>query len=190
MSVGDHVLAASLVAELGCGYVTASFGQSTAHVLLADWVRAAELAHDVLGCTMFDHLSVHDRGNPDDSGVEWDVVVHVLVPSRCAGLLLGTTLPIGAALPSITGVWAGAAWHEREAAEMAGIDVSGHPDLRPLLLAVGTGLHPLRKDTLLVSRAVRPWPGRSEPGESAGQSFAGRRRATAPGLPPPGWGEP
>ncbi|MGZ4557500.1 MAG: NADH-quinone oxidoreductase subunit C [Mycobacteriaceae bacterium] len=189
MSVGDGALAAMLVSELGGGEVTESFGQSTAHVPLADWVRASRLARDMLGCAMFDHLSVHDRGGPAESGLEWDVVAHVVVPTSCAGLLMRTTLPTGAVLPSVTGTWAGAAWHEREAAEMAGIEVSGHPDLRPLLLAPGTGLHPLRKDTLLVSRAVRPWPGRMEPGESAVAPSAGRRRATAPGLPPEGWGD-
>lgn len=189
MSVGDHALAAALVAELGAGAVTESFGQATAHVPLGDWVRAAELAHEVLGCTMFDHLSVHDLGTPAASGREWEVVAHVAVPAGCAGLLLATSLAVDAVLPSITGVWAGAAWHEREAAEMAGIEISGHPDLRPLLLGTGVGMHPLRKDALLVARAVRPWPGRMEPGEGPGQGSAGRRRASAPGVPPEGWGE-
>jgi len=194
VSVGEHGLAASLVAELGVGDLAQSFGQTCAHVALGAWVRAAVVARDGLGCTMFDHLSVHDCGTPTVSGLAWEVVVHVVVPAGCAGLLLSTTLAADAVLPSVTGVWAGAAWHEREAAEMAGIEISGHPDLRPLLLSAGVGMHPLRKDALLVSRAVRPWPGRMEPGESSGQGgsgqgTAGRRRATAPGLPPQGWGE-
>lgn len=193
MSVGEPALAARLVAELGAGDLAESFGQATARVELGDWVRAAAVARDGLGCTMFDHLSVHDRGTPTASGLGWEVVLHVVVPAGCVGLLLSTTLAADAVLPSVTSVWAGAAWHEREAAEMAGIEISGHPDLRPLLLSAGVGTHPLRKDVLLVSRAVRPWPGRVEPGESSGQggsaqSTAGRRRATAPGLPPQGWG--
>ncbi len=190
MSVGDRGLAERLVAELGRGQVVQSCGQFTAEVPLTDWTGAAELARDALRCGLFDHLSVHDHGHPAEAGLEWEVIAHVVALPGCTGLLLSTTLPAGGVLPSITGVWAGAAWHEREAAEMAGIEVSGHPDLRPLLLAAGTGLHPLRKDTVLVSRAVRPWPGRMEPGESAEQPGAGRRRASTPGLPPEGWAQP
>lgn len=187
MSVGDHSLAVSLVAELGVGQVAESFGQTTAHVPLEHWERAAGVAYEQLECTMFDHLCLHDEGGPAESGLGWEVVVHVVTLTGCRGLLFGTTLAARDVLPSITDVWAGASWHEREAAEMTGIEISGHPDLRPLLLSPGAGVHPLRKDALLVSRAVRPWPGRLEPGE-AGHGGAGRRRATAPGLPPDGWG--
>lgn len=196
MSVGQADLATGLVAALGAGTVVESFGQHAAVVEPGDWERAARTARDELGCVLFDHLLVGDAGGPTACGECWDVVLHVVrMPvggGPAAGLLLRTRLPFGAALPSLTDVWAGAAWPEREAAEMAGIDVAGHPDLRPLLLAVGAGLRPLRKDALLVARAVRPWPGHLEPGEtadSAGSTGAGRRGATAPGLPPPGWGD-
>lgn len=191
MSVGQADLAGALVTALGAGSVQESYGQHAVVVEPADWVRAATTARDELRCVLFDHLLVGDAGRPAASGSSWDVVLHV-VRLPAAGLLLRTRLPFGAVLPSLTGVWAGAAWPEREAAEMAGIEVTGHPDLRPLLLAAGAGLHPLRKDTLLVSRAVRPWPGRLEPGEAADgppATVAGRRGATAPGLPPAGWGD-
>ncbi len=191
MSVGEAELAQRLVAALGSGTVEESFGQSSATVDVQQWRRAALLARDELGCVLFDHLLVGDAGKPDACGTEWEVVVHVVRPRGAAGLLLRTRLPFGRPLPSVTEVWSGAAWPEREAAEMAGIDVTGHPDLRPLLLAPGAGLHPLRKDALLVSRAVRPWPGRLEPGEAAdgvATTTAGRRRAAAPGVPPAGWG--
>jgi NADH-quinone oxidoreductase subunit C len=192
VSVGQADLAVALVAALGAGEVVQSYGQHAVVVGPGDWVRAATRARHELGCVLFDHLLVGDSGGPTASGESWDVVLHV-VRLPAAGLLLRTVLPVGVALPSLTGVWAGAAWPEREAAEMAGLEVTGHPDLRPLLLATGAGLHPLRKDTLLVSRAVRPWPGRLEPGEAADgteATGAGRRRAAAPGLPPAGWGAP
>ncbi|MGH2350794.1 MAG: NADH-quinone oxidoreductase subunit C, partial [Chloroflexota bacterium] len=40
----------------------------------------------------------------------------------------------GQSLPTVTPVWAGANWHEREAAEMFNIRFDGHPYLEPLLL--------------------------------------------------------
>jgi len=46
---------------------------------------------------------------------------------------------------SITGIYKGAVWFEREVWEMLGIDIKGHPDLRPLLLVGDQDFHPLRK---------------------------------------------
>ncbi|GAB2923934.1 hypothetical protein GCM10027047_21240 [Rhodococcus aerolatus] len=190
MRVGDPAAAADLVAALGAGTTREDYGRTEVVLDPADWVRAATTARDALGAAMFDHLGVHDPGRPDAHGDGWQVHCHVLAPARAATLWLVTVLGPDEPLPSLTGVWAGAAWHEREAAEMAGLAVTGHPDLRPLLLAEGVGTRPLRKDALLVGRAVRPWPGRLEPGEEGGAPTSGRRRATAPGLPPAGWGQP
>ena len=47
---------------------------------------------------------------------------------------------------SVTGVWAGANWFEREAFDLFGIMFRGHPDLRRLLTDYGFIGHPFRKD--------------------------------------------
>ncbi len=52
----------------------------------------------------------------------------------------------GLRLDSVTGVWPGAEWMEREVYDMFGIVFAGHPDLRRILTWNGYGSHPLRKD--------------------------------------------
>jgi NADH-quinone oxidoreductase subunit C len=47
---------------------------------------------------------------------------------------------------SVTGIWAGANWFEREAFDLFGILFRGHPDLRRLLTDYGFIGHPFRKD--------------------------------------------
>lgn len=61
--------------------------------------------------------------------------------------------------PTLSGIWAGANWHEREAAELFGIVFDGHPHLVKLLLPEQFEGHPLRKDFALMTREAKPWPG-------------------------------
>ena len=49
-------------------------------------------------------------------------------------------------IESISDLWGGANWHEREAFDLMGIYFLGHPDLRRVLLPEGFAGHPLRKD--------------------------------------------
>lgn len=52
----------------------------------------------------------------------------------------------GLKVDSVTGVWPGAEWMEREVYDMFGIIFLGHPDLRRILTWNGFGSYPLRKD--------------------------------------------
>jgi len=50
-------------------------------------------------------------------------------------LVVKTDIPYDSPrLPSVTSVWAGADWYEREAHDLFGVEFEGHPDLAPLLL--------------------------------------------------------
>jgi NADH-quinone oxidoreductase subunit C len=49
-------------------------------------------------------------------------------------------------IPTISSIFAGADWHERETHDFFGIKFIGHPNLTPLLLPEDADFHPLRKD--------------------------------------------
>ena len=63
-------------------------------------------------------------------------------------------------IQTVTSVWKGANFLEREVYDLMGIKFSGHPDLRRILLPEDYEEgHPLRKDFPLLAREVKPWPG-------------------------------
>lgn len=134
------------------------------------------------GYTYFDWLSVVDEVD----GVR--LVAHLLRQDPWDHLLVATFLDAGESAQSVTDVFAGAAWHERETHEMFGLTFDGHlggdAEPEPLLLPDGFEGHPLRKDFVLASRVVKPWPGAKEPGESEHEvKSPGRRRVKPPGVP-------
>ncbi|MER7073451.1 NADH-quinone oxidoreductase subunit C [Terrabacter sp. NPDC000476] len=152
------------------------------------------------GYTYFDWLTAVDETDREGDAAGFDVVVHLIDPRapRAEGglpsMLLRTRVPEGLAVPSLTPIFRGAAWHERETHEMFGVDFDGFDDgtglgLRPLLLPDGFEGTPLRKSFVLAARASKAWPGAKEPGEGHDSARApGRRRVQAPGVPGPEWG--
>ncbi|GGV34266.1 dehydrogenase [Streptomyces griseoflavus] len=161
-----------------------SYGVLTVDVPPASWITALETARDRLGCTFFDWLSA-----VDEPGTGFRVTAHVAALGPVRRLLLRTTVAHDApTLPSAVGVYAGAAWHERETHEMFGVAFTGHPGLDHLLLPDAFEGHPLRKDFVLAARVAKAWPGAKEPGESE-HGGPRRRQMLPPGVPDPNeWG--
>ena len=169
-------LADRLVALVPAARVSTEFGQLTADVPAGSWVAAATAYRDDPGTDLscFDWLSAVDE--LDDG---FAVLLHCYSVTHRHRALLRTRVPRSApVLDSLHGVFAGAAWHERETHEMFGIAFAGHPDQAPLLLPDGFEGHPLRKDFVLASRVAKEWPGAQEPGGAQP-----RRRARPLGVP-------
>jgi len=78
--------------------------------------------------------------------MRFDVVYHLLSPTRNLRIRLKVETDEVTPVPSITPILPGADWFEREAYDMYGILFIGHPDLRRLLTDYGFEGHPLRKD--------------------------------------------
>ena len=137
------------------------------HVSADDWVEAHRALKEHL--PFFSYLAAVDWsadvavGEPpegDEVEERYEVVTRLSDVEEGIGLIVSTAVPRERpVLPTLTGVFAGADWHEREAAEMFGIDFDGHPNLVKLYLPDGFEGHPLRKSFPLLSRQVKPWPG-------------------------------
>jgi NADH-quinone oxidoreductase subunit C len=106
------------------------------------WVEAARFVKDTLGCRYFNWLTAVDY---KDQGLE--VLVRLDDVEAVVGVTLRTRLPVGAPhCPTLTGLFRGADWMERECYDMFGVIFDGHPDLRRILLGDDWEGHPLRKD--------------------------------------------
>ncbi|MEM9034178.1 MAG: NADH-quinone oxidoreductase subunit C [Actinomycetota bacterium] len=62
-------------------------------------------------------------------------------------------------VPTVSSIYPGADWHERETWEMFGFNFVGHPHQVHLYLPTDFEGFPLRKDYPLLARQVKPWPG-------------------------------
>jgi NADH-quinone oxidoreductase subunit C/D len=90
----------------------------------------------------------------------FDVVYHFYASKNNRRLRMKAQVGEGESIPSVTPVWKGANFFEREAFDMYGIKFEGHPYLRRILLHEEFVGHPLRKDypADLQQRATRAAP--------------------------------
>ena len=81
-----------------------------------------------------------------DRDYAYEVVYQLYSFRNNQSLRLKIRLREDEAAPSVTAVWPGANWLEREAYDLVGVRFEGHPDLKRILMPEDYDLHPLRRD--------------------------------------------
>lgn len=123
-------------------------GDDTAVIAPESWLEVATFLRDDPECAMnqWVDLTAVDYPEREPEGPRFDVVLSLRSFEKKYRVRIKTRLADGKALPTLTTVWVGADWAEREVFDMFGIKFEGHHDLRRILLYEEFVGHPLRKD--------------------------------------------
>jgi NADH-quinone oxidoreductase subunit C len=151
----DQAALGATLTELGA-YLADKLGDKLAsHVVAVGELTLATTADallDVVGFLYNDQncrfVSIIDICGVDYPGrtPRFEVVYHLLSPYRNLRVRIKLATDDEAPVPSLTAIYPGADWFEREAYDLYGILFSGHPDLRRILTDYGFDGYPLRKD--------------------------------------------
>lgn len=115
----------------------------TIAVPVLDWVNFASAAKDA-GFDLFIDLAAVDHYT---NAPRFEVALNLVSMTENERIIVSTRVPYDdPTVPSVTGVFAGANFYEREAYDLLGIDFPGHPDLTRILMPDDWEGHPLRKD--------------------------------------------
>src|SRR5688572_5529888 len=127
-----------LRAEFGPAFSEPSEFRGEVTLALTDAKRIAEVCRFAKGNLGFDYLV--DISSVDNYGEDPRFAVVYELYSYAHGTHLRLKTDVGeedCELPTVTGVWKTADWHEREIYDMMGIRFRGHPDLRRILMWEG-----------------------------------------------------
>jgi len=122
-----------------------AYGELTLTVKAADVVDVMTFLRGDVQCQFVSFIDAAGVDYPQRRK-RFDVVYHLMSPRQNLRIRVKVSTDEDTPVPSITSVYPGADWFEREAYDMYGILFSGHPDLRRLLTDYGFEGHPLRKD--------------------------------------------
>ena len=147
MSEALQGLAAHLAGNLGekIAHVAIAYGELTVTVDGDDLVDVVTFLRDDPACQFISIIDVCGADYPSRTK-RFDVLYHFLSPKKNLRIRVRVMTDEETPVPSITGVFPGADWYERETYDLYGVLFSGHPDLRRLLTDYGFDGHPLRKD--------------------------------------------
>ncbi|HEX8180484.1 MAG TPA: NADH-quinone oxidoreductase subunit C [Pyrinomonadaceae bacterium] len=127
--------------------VVQAFGELTLFVPREQIVSVCQYMKTTPGLefTLLADLCGVDRGPEEEP--RFEVNYHLFSTTKFHRLRLKVLLnEDDAHVPTVTGVWRTANWHERETFDMLGVIFDGHPDLRRILLPDDWQGHALRKD--------------------------------------------
>ena len=124
-------------------------------VIVGDAERMADVCAFAKQALGFDYLvditSIDNYGDDPRFALAYELYGY---GHRCHLRLKTSVSEEKSELPTISGVWRTANWHEREIYDMMGIRFRGHPDLRRILMWEGYPHFPLRKDFPLGGKAT------------------------------------
>lgn len=124
-------------------------GDEEVTVAAKDWVTIATFLRDDEKTQMNHFTDITAVDYPErevEGGKRFDVLLLCRSMELGHRIRLRTELGDGESLASLTSVWAGANWGEREVYDMFGITFDGHKDLRRILMYDEFEGWPLRKD--------------------------------------------
>jgi NADH-quinone oxidoreductase subunit C len=122
-----------------------AYGELTISVEPHDLIEVVTFLRDDKNCQFISIIDVCGADYPSRAK-RFDVVYHLLSPKQNIRIRIKVHADEETMVPSITGVYPGADWFERETYDLYGVLFSGHPDLRRILTDYGFEGHPLRKD--------------------------------------------
>jgi NADH-quinone oxidoreductase subunit C len=107
------------------------YGELTVTVAGEDIVDVVSFLRDDPACQFISFIDVSGADYPSREK-RFDVVYHLLSPKKNLRIRVRVLTDEDTPVPSITGVYPGADWYERETYDLYGVLFSGHPDLRVL----------------------------------------------------------
>ena len=123
-----------------------AFGDHEVRVAVKDWVEVAQFMKDDEAVQMDHFIDLTAIDYPERESARFDVTLTMRSSGNSARIRVRTQVKDGEEPGTLSGVWAGANWAEREVWDMFGIKFKGHPDMRRILLYEEFVGHPLRKD--------------------------------------------
>ncbi|QDZ10337.1 NADH-quinone oxidoreductase subunit C [Devosia ginsengisoli] len=142
VDLGEHIARALGPAILS---QEVAFGELTLTAERDAIVAVATFLRDDPRCRFISFVDVCGADYPARDE-RFDVVYHFMSPHLNQRIRIKVSADDVTPVPSITGVFRGAEWFEREAYDLYGVLFSGHGDLRRILTDYGFDGHPLRKD--------------------------------------------
>ena len=152
--VPSDEVAAALVAQFPDGVFTESHGQPVVYMPREHWHDVATFLRDEQQFTQcvdiaaVDQLVAPSRAIPAGVTAErFEVVANFLSHARNRRIRVIAQLPVDdPTIASITDLYPGVNFAERETYDLFGVEFTGHPDLTRILMPDDWVGHPLRKD--------------------------------------------